>query len=65
VRNNGRWTPLIIASQNGHLEIVKVLIENGADINAENAYTETALCLAKGDGHNDIVEILERLGAKP
>ena len=27
------WTPLSAASQNGHLEIVKTLIEAGANVN--------------------------------
>ena len=27
------WTPLVIASHNGHLEIVKSLIEAGANVN--------------------------------
>ena len=27
------WTPLDVASQNGHLEIVKRLIEAGANVN--------------------------------
>ena len=46
-------------------DLTPYILEKGADINAENAYTETPLCLAKGDRHKDIVEILERLGAKP
>ena len=27
------WTPLVRASQNGHLEVVKSLIEAGANVN--------------------------------
>lgn len=30
----------------GHLGIVKLLVENGADINAKTIYNETALILA-------------------
>ena len=33
VSQNG-YTPLIWASQNGHLEVVKALVAAGADINA-------------------------------
>ena len=33
------WTPLHCASDSGHLEIVKYLIENGADVNAKNTIT--------------------------
>ncbi|PWF94171.1 Ankyrin repeat protein [Spiroplasma poulsonii] len=39
-------TPLILASQNGHTEIVKLLIENGAKINHKNQFGNTPLILA-------------------
>ena len=33
----------IKASENGHLETVKYLRENGADVNKENIYNNTSL----------------------
>ena len=30
------WTPLMLASFNGHYETVKILTEHGADVNAAN-----------------------------
>ena len=44
-----------------HLEVVKYLLENGADINAKNDYDKTALDLAKTE---EIEEVLRKAGAK-
>ncbi len=41
------WIILWIASRRGHFEIVKYLIENKADINAQNNKGNTALILGK------------------
>ena len=41
------------ASYNGHLEVVKVLVEHGANIHADNDY---AVRLATRNGHTDIYE---------
>ena len=40
------WTALHFAAENGHLDIVKKLVENGADINKANNQGWTALHLA-------------------
>ena len=49
---------LLKASQGGHKEIVKLLIEKGIDINQINKYGSNALLLASWNGHKDIVQIL-------
>ena len=30
------WTPLMLASMNGHLPIAELLVANGADVNAKD-----------------------------
>ena len=30
-----KWTPLMIASQNGHIEIVHILLQNGAHVDVQ------------------------------
>jgi ankyrin repeat protein len=35
IRQNGN-TPLWVAAQNGHLEVCKVLLDKGADVNKAN-----------------------------
>ena len=48
-----------LASSKGHLEIVQYLIKNGALIDAKSRDGETALDIARENGHRDIVEYLE------
>ncbi|XP_015790056.1 ankyrin repeat and KH domain-containing protein 1 isoform X2 [Tetranychus urticae] len=54
----GGNTPLMEAAQEGHIELVKHLINVGANVNATNANGETALMHACENGHTDVAEIL-------
>jgi len=45
-------------------DIVKLLLEKGADVNAKNHYGTTALKAASDIGHTDIVKMLKEAGAK-
>ncbi len=54
-------TLLILASQEGHTEVVKLLIDYGADVNGLNG--NTALIAASYNGHKDVVQLLLRYGA--
>ena len=64
--NNIQTTPLTNASHRGYLNIVKLLISTGADVNAQegNYSKSTALHWAATDGHLDVVEYLVSKGAK-
>lgn len=55
--------PLIAAAQQNHLEMVKRLIQNGADVNAANSGGMTALHLAVRDGHAETAFFLMDKGA--
>jgi len=63
IRNNRGKTPLMVASLNGNLEIVKSLISEGADVNAKDNYGFTALMDAAFVGNLEIVELLVSAGA--
>ena len=54
---------LLIASQNGRLEGVRVLLERGADINKTDNHGETPLLGASRNGHLNVVRVLLAGGA--
>jgi len=57
------YTPLHLASRNGALSIVKVLLQNNAHINAASERGDTPLHWAIFFEHTAIVEILIKAGA--
>ena len=60
-RNN---TALHVAVEHGNLEIVKFLLERGADVNAKNKSNLTPICTMGADNENTGIEILKLLIAK-
>lgn len=58
-------TPIHIAAQNGHNEIVKLLISKGVTVDALNGKGNTALHMAIGYDYYDAAKMLMDAGAKP
>ena len=61
-KNIGGATALHIASREGFLEIAKILIENGADVNAIDNEGWTPLMRANINGHHEVVGLLVSKG---
>lgn len=60
------YTPLMDAVEQNHLEVVKVLLELGADVNARGADVgQTALRIAAGEGSLEMARVLVEAGADP
>jgi len=55
--------PLHIAARAGDLAKLRALIEEGANVNAKNRWSETALHYAAERGHKEAVELLIATGA--
>lgn len=64
IRNSMKWTPLILASRKGNLELVRALIKSKAKVNCKNAFGDTAYVHAKYKGYDDIANLLVKAGAK-
>ena len=47
----------------GHLELVKYLLEARADVNAQTGTGDTALSFACERGHTDVADLLLKWGA--
>jgi ankyrin repeat protein len=54
------WTPLMLATLYGHLDIVKVLVEKGANVSAKGKDGRTPIMVAWS---KDTVEFLKQHGA--
>lgn len=60
-----KLTALHLAALHGHLNVVQLLLDNGAKTDARDAWNCTPLHNAAGKGHKAIVEELISFGANP
>ena len=61
-----RVTPVQMAAESGHAEVVEILLQAAADVAQKDEYfEETPLHKAAGGGHTDTVAVLLRNGARP
>ena len=56
-------TPLYLSAQNGHLEVVKFLVQHKSNVNVESNTGSVPIIVAAGGGHGDVVQILINNGA--
>ncbi|PHZ12613.1 ankyrin, partial [Rhizopus microsporus ATCC 52813] len=60
------WTPLHEAALRGQIDVIKLLIKHGADVNARGGEElDTPLHDATENNHCDVVELLLENGANP
>jgi len=63
--NKTGWTPLHYAATRGHLDVIKLLLENYAYIDAESPNKTTPLMMAASYGTAETVQLLLDEGADP
>jgi len=56
-------TPLLYACKWNNFELVKMLVEYGADVNTRNKNGSAALAIARANGNNQIADFLLENGA--
>jgi ankyrin repeat protein len=61
---DARNAPLTYAAENGHVDVVRVLLESGANLEATNHFQRTALHEAAYEGHLEVCRLLLDWGAK-
>jgi ankyrin repeat protein len=64
VTNNDGWTPLIKATSAGYTDVVRVLLQRGADMDVVDKLDRTAGMYASLAGHEEIAALFKEARAK-
>ena len=56
-------TALFYAVENEHIEVVKLLLVAGADVETKNRHGQTPLAMEVGKGHHEMAKLLRDYGA--
>ena len=65
IKNSSGLTPLHLAAQNGHTEIVQLLLQNNADPNIQDNNGDTPLHFSSENDHTETVQLLLQNNADP
>ena len=65
IADDRKSTALIDGAMERHKDVIKTLIDAGADVNVKNGDGQTALIIVVGAGDTEITEILVKAGADP
>jgi ankyrin repeat protein len=55
----------LLAAKEGHDTLVRLLVENGADLESKDIYGQTPLSSAAAKGHEVVLRVLVEKGADP
>ena len=63
LQDEGGWTPLVWAIENGHSNVVKLLLSSGADIHLRDAEGNVSIHWGAYSGNTEIIKLLLSRGA--
>ena len=59
IDSHENWTPVMFAAGEGQLEVIKLLVANGADLSKVDTDGESALDFANANGHSETANYLQ------
>jgi ankyrin repeat protein len=62
--NDNDEAPLLLAAESRHKQVVKLLVDKGAEVNALSGHFGDALQAASAGGHEAVAKMLVAWGAK-
>lgn len=63
LQDEGGWTPLVWAIENGHTNVVKLLLGCGADIHLRDSEGNVSIHWGAYSGNTEIIKLLVAKGA--